>query len=176
MKTPRSVNEVRRTRLLHGAWLRTLLPDDTATPAALGAGTCRRLPLHACCYQVIIGNIVWHRPHYIGGQSYKCLTPIPLVSCPHYNTKSKRNLTRTQYSTQTQQWIPIWIRTKCHNKKKLVYYYSNLCSRKIFMILSHIYSIFCNFILLILSKGTWIHIKIHVVHYQIWRVGQWCNL
>jgi hypothetical protein len=52
---PIFVNEVRRTRLLHGAWLRMLLPDDTATPTALGAGTCCRLP---CMHVAIKSSLV----------------------------------------------------------------------------------------------------------------------
>ena len=58
-------------------------PHDTATLAALGAGTSRRLPLRAYCYQVVIGYIVWHPPHYIGGQGYKSPTLTLLVTYPH---------------------------------------------------------------------------------------------
>jgi hypothetical protein len=38
--------------------------------AALGAGTSRRLPLCACCYQVIIGYNVWCPSHYMRGLGY----------------------------------------------------------------------------------------------------------
>jgi hypothetical protein len=61
-------------------------PHDTATPAALITGTSRRLPLRSYCYQVIIGYIVWHLPHYMGGLGYKSLTLVLLVSYPRYNT------------------------------------------------------------------------------------------
>jgi hypothetical protein len=45
-------------------------PYDTATPAALVAGTSRRLPLRSCRYQIIIGYNVWCPPHYMGGLGY----------------------------------------------------------------------------------------------------------
>ena len=57
-----------------------LLPQHLAT---LGTGTSRRLPLRACCYQVVMGYNVWCTPHYIGGLGYKSSTPTLLVPYPH---------------------------------------------------------------------------------------------
>ena len=55
-------------------------PDDTATPAALVAGTSRRLPLRSCRYQVVIGYNRVVPPHYMRGPGYKSPTLLLLVT------------------------------------------------------------------------------------------------
>jgi ribosomal protein L33 len=83
-------------------------PHDTAAPAALVAGTSRRLPLRSCCYQVVMSYNMWCPPHYMGGLSYYCLTRTLLyLSTP--NTTRSPNVT---YLTRTN------IRHK-HNKLHL---------------------------------------------------------
>ena len=68
-------------------------PTDTATLAALGTGTSRRLPLRACCYQVVMG--------------YTCGAPLIIweaqitrVRLKHYSYLSTPNTTQSPNVTQ----------------------------------------------------------------------------
>jgi hypothetical protein len=78
--TPRFGNAVRRTRLhLRGNDYGRSSPFDITAPAALVAGTSRRLSLRSCRYQVVIGYNRAVSPHYMGGLDYSCPTRTQLV-------------------------------------------------------------------------------------------------
>jgi hypothetical protein len=96
--------------------------------AALGSGTSRRLPLCACCYQVVMGYNVWCPPYYMGGPGYKSPTRTLHVTCPHLiQHKSKRNPTRTLIFDTTQQ-TPPWriFSTTLNSSKRRTFMYSRL--------------------------------------------------
>jgi hypothetical protein len=102
----RFVNPACRTRLLCRVCLWVHPPSDTTTPAVLGVGTCRRVPLHACCYQVLMSCQVWH-PH-IPPSLKKTHVPLPHAASRNGSSTSRRS----PANQHREGWTPARLATK----------------------------------------------------------------